>query len=87
MLKFGDVIYRPCLSYAGKKEFVSTQIVLELFSKDDKDYVRSIDFVGQQWTDEIYDLGDKIFVSKQNAERKLGHMIGEIERKKEKETV
>jgi hypothetical protein len=75
------------LSYGGKKEFVSPQIVLETFSKGDKDYVRSIDFIGQKWTDEIHDLGNKIFVNKQNAERKLCHMIGEIERKKEKETV
>ena len=49
MLEFGDVIYRPCLSYAGKKNFVNTQIVLEVITKDDDDYIRSIDFIGQKW--------------------------------------
>lgn len=80
MLEFGDVIYRPCLSYAGKKNFVNTQIVLEVIAKDDDDYIRSIDFIGQKWTDSIHDLGGKIFVDKNKARQKLNYMIAEKER-------
>lgn len=81
MLEFGDVIYRPCLSYAGKKNFVNTQIVLEVITKDDDDYIRSIDFIGQKWTDSIHDLGGKIFVDKNKARQKLNYMIAEKERR------
>lgn len=75
MLKFGDVIYRPCLSYAGKKNFVNTQIVLEMITKDNEDYIRSVDFIGQKWTDKISDLDDRIFVDKDRAMKKLTQMI------------
>ena len=81
MLEFGDVIYRPCLSYAGKKNFVNTQIVLEVITKNDDDYIRSIDFIGQKWTDSIHDLGGKIFVDKNKARQKLNYMIAEKERR------
>ena len=81
MLEFGDVIYRPCLSYAGKKNFVNTQIVLEVIAKDDDDYIRSIDFIGQKWTDSIHDLGGKIFVDKNKARQKLNYMMAEKERR------
>ena len=81
MLEFGDVIYRPCLSYAGKKNFVNTQIILEVITKDDDDYIRSIDFIGQKWTDSIHDLGGKIFVDKNKARQKLNYMIAEKERR------
>lgn len=81
MLEFGDVIYRPCLSYAGKKNFVNTQIVLEVIAKDDDDYIRSIDFIGQKWTDSIHDLGSKIFVDKNKARQKLNYMMAEKERR------
>lgn len=81
MLEFGDVIYRPCLSYAGKKNFVNTQIVLDVITKDDDDYIRSIDFIGQKWTDSIHDLGGKIFVDKNKARQKLNYMIAEKERR------
>ena len=80
MLEFGDVVYRPCLSYAGKKNFVNTQIVLEVISKDDDDYIRSIDFIGQKWTDSIHDLGGRIFINRDKAVQKLMHMIAEKER-------
>lgn len=75
MLEFGDVIYRPCLSYAGKKNFVNTQIVLEIIVRDGKDYIRSIDFVGQKWTDALNDLGGTIFIDKNRAREKLNYMI------------
>ena len=81
MLEFGDVIYRPCLSYAGKKNFVNTQIVLEVITNDDDDYIRSIDFIGQKWTDSIHDLGGKIFIDKNKARQKLNYMIAEKERR------
>lgn len=81
MLEFGDVIYRPCLSYAGKKNFVNTQIVLEVITKDDDDYIRSIDFIGQKWTDSIHELGGKIFVDKNKARQRLNYMIAEKERR------
>ena len=74
------MIYRPCLSYAGKKNFVNTQIVLEMMVKDEKDYIRSIDFVGQKWTDALNDLGGTIFVDKNRAKQKLSYMIAEKER-------
>ena len=80
MLEFGDVIYRPYLSYAGKKNFINTQIVLDVITKDDDDYIRSIDFIGQKWTDSIHDLGGKIFVDKNKARQKLNYMIAEKER-------
>ena len=81
MLEFGDVVYRPCLSYAGRKNFVNTQIVLEVITKDDDDYIRSIDFIGQKWTDSIHDLGGKIFVDKNKARQKLNYMMAEKERR------
>ena len=80
MLEFGDVIYRPCLSYAGKKNFVNTQIVLEVITKDDDNYIRSIDCFGQKWTDSIHELGGRIFVNKNNAVQKLIHMIADKEK-------
>ena len=83
MLEFGDVIYRPCLSYAGKKNFVNTQIVLEIIVKDGKDYIRSIDFIGQKWTDALNDLGGTIFINKDNAKTKLYRMIADKERKED----
>ena len=81
MLGFGDVIYRPCLSYAGKKNFINTQIVLEMIVKDGKDYIRSIDFIGQKWTDALNDLGGTIFIDKDKAKTRLYRMIADKERK------
>lgn len=81
MLEFGDVIYRPCLSYAGKKNFVNTQIILEMIVKDGKDYIRSIDFIGQKWTDALNDLGGTVFIEKDKARQKLNYMIAEKERR------
>lgn len=81
MLEFGDVIYRPCISYAGKKEFVNTQIVLEMVVKNNKDYILSIDCFGQKWTDALNDLGSTIFINKNKAIQKLIHMISDKERK------
>ena len=75
MFKFGDVIYRPCLSYAGKKNFTNTQIVLEMITRDNEQYIYSVDFIGQKWTDKVSDLGDKIFVDKSEAIKKLTQMI------------
>lgn len=83
MLEFGDVVYRPCLSYAGKKNFVSTQIVLKTIVRNEKDYIVSVDFVGQKWTDVLNDLGSGIFVNKEAARRKLSHMIADKERMEE----
>lgn len=80
MIEFGDVIYRPCLSYAGKKKFINTQIVLEIIEKDGKDYILSVDFIGQKWTDALNDLGGKIFIDKEKARQKLYYMIAEKER-------
>ena len=85
VLEFGDVIYRPCLSYAGKKKFVNTQIILDVIIKNNEVYIRSVDFIGQKWTDSIHDLGDKIFVDKNKARKKLNYMIAEKERKAQKE--
>lgn len=81
MFEFGDVIYRPCLSYAGKKDFVNTQIVLEMIVRDGKDYIRSIDFIGQKWTDSLDDLGDTIFINRDRAKMRLYRMIADKERK------
>ena len=81
MLEFGDVIYRPCLSYAGKKEFINAQIVLKIIVKDNKDYIRSIDCFGQKWTDALDDLGGTIFINRNKAIQKLIHMINDKERK------
>ena len=77
MFKFGDVIYRPCLSYAGKKNFVNTQIVLEMITRDNEQYIYSVDFIGQKWTDKVKDLDDKIFVDKSEAIKRLTQMICE----------
>ena len=81
MFEFGDVIYRPCLSYAGKKNFINTQIVLEMIVKDGKDYIRSVDFIGQKWTDSLNDLGDIIFINRDRAKMRLYRMIADKERK------
>lgn len=83
MIEFGDVIYRPCLSYAGKKNFINAQIVLEIIEKDGKDYIRSVDFIGQKWTDGLNDLGGRIFIDKEKARQKLFNMIAEKERKED----
>lgn len=71
MLKFGDVIFRPCISYAGKTNFVNPQIVTDVFERNGETYVRSKDFIGQTWTDNILDLDNSIFLSKEKANDKL----------------
>ena len=83
MLEFGDVVYRPCLSYAGRKNFLNTQIVLETIVRNEKDYIVSVDFVGQKWTDALNDLGSDIFIDKEAARRKLLYMIANKERTEE----
>lgn len=75
MLGFGDVIYRPCLSYHGKKNFINTQIIKEIIHRPDGDYILSYDVFRQSWTDKIEDLGGNIFVDKQAAHDKLIRMI------------
>ena len=80
MIEFGDVIYRPCLSYAGKTNFINPQIVTEVFERNEQTYIRSVDFIGQTWTDNILDLGGSIFLDKEKARDKLIQKIVEKER-------
>ena len=77
--KFGDVIYRPCLSYAGKRNFLNAQIIIDVITKGDEEYIRSVDFTGQKWTHSIHDIGVSIFVDKNEAIQKLNYMMTEKE--------
>ena len=67
MVKFGDVIYRPCKSYAGRENFVNTQIVKEIIHRNGCDYILSYDVFQQSWTDKVSDLGSRIFLRKEDA--------------------
>lgn len=80
-LGFGDIVYRPCLSYAGKENFVNTQIVEKIIHKDGADYILSRDAIGQSWTDRVESLNIDVFVDKDKAVEKLAEMIAEKERK------
>lgn len=73
--QFGDVIYRPCISYAGRKHFVNTQIVKGILHREDGDYILSYDIFNQSWTDKVMDLGHTIFTCKSDANDKLMQMV------------
>lgn len=75
MLKFGDVLYRPCLSYAGYKNFINTSVVRSIINREDGDYVLSYDAFRQSWTDNIHDLGVTVFTDRVEAEKALEKMI------------
>lgn len=75
MLKFGDVLYRPCLSYAGYKNFINTSVVRSIINREDGDYVLSYDAFRQSWTDSIHDLGVTVFTDRVEAEKALEKMI------------
>ena len=75
MFKFGDVLYRPCLSYEGCKNFIKTSVVRSIINREDGDYVLSYDAFRQSWTDSIYDLGVTVFTDRVEAEKALEKMI------------
>ena len=79
---FGDIIYRPCLEYAGRTRFINPQIVTEVFEADNELYIRSVDFVGQEWNDSVHSLGKTIFLSTKEAETKLKEYIDARNKKK-----
>ena len=78
MVEFGDVIYRPCLSYAGKKNFINSQIVLDVKDYGSGPVIHSIDAFGQKWSD-FYDtaLDSIIFTDKEIAKQCLAKKISE----------
>lgn len=75
MLKFGDVLYRPCLSYCGMKNIINTSVVRSVINREDGDYVLSYDAFRQSWTDSINDIGTTVFTDKKDAEKALEKMI------------
>jgi len=66
-IKFGDVLYRPCLSYAGKKNFINTNIVKDIID----DNIVCYDAFGQRWSYKLEDLDKTIFRNKDDAIAKL----------------
>ncbi len=78
MLEFGDIIFRPCLSYAGKKNFINSQIVLDVKDYGSGPVIHSIDAFGQKWSD-FYDtaLDSIIFTDKEAAKQCLTRKISE----------
>ena len=74
-IKFGDIIYRPCISYSGHKNFVNPSIVMDIIHREETDYILSYDVFRQSWTDDIRDLDVKIFRDKTKAEEALKFLI------------
>lgn len=79
--KFGDVIYRPCISYAGHKNFVLPTVVKNVEATPYGDCVRSYDANRQGWTDYIKDEGVTFFITKEAAEVELEKLIKRKEQK------
>ncbi len=71
MFKFGDVIYRPCKSYAGHKNFVLPCVVRGVIDREDGQYVQSVDAIRQGWTDNVASEGVTFFRTREAAEAKL----------------
>jgi predicted RNA-binding protein with PUA domain len=74
-IDFGTIIYRPCISYAGRKNFINPSVVREVIIKDDESFVLSFDAFRQSWTDRPDDEGETFFLDKEKAEEKLRIMI------------
>ena len=74
-IKFGTIIYRPCISYAGRKNFVNPSIVREVITKDGETFILSFDAFRQSWTDRPDDESETFFLDKEKAEAKLRVMI------------
>lgn len=69
MLKFGDVLYRPMLQYAGHKNFILTTLVREYEqSYFDGEVIVSTDALRQTWKDPVGDLNKKVFTDRSKAE-------------------
>ncbi len=77
MFKFGDVLYRPCLSYAGLKNFINVSVVREVIKKKDGDYLLSYDAFRQSWTDKVDNIGINVFTDRASAEIALANMLAE----------
>ena len=75
MLKFGDILYRPCISYCGQKNFINPSIVRSVVNREDGDYIVSYDAFRQSWTDNVHDIGTTVFVDKEEAIKALEVMI------------
>ena len=75
MFKFGDVIYRPCISYAGHKNFVLPCVVRNVINREDGDYVQSVDAIRQTWTDNVASEGVTFFKTREAAADALERKI------------
>ena len=66
--QFGDVIYRPCISYAGMKNFINVSVVRSVIHREDGDYILSYDAFRQSWTDHADSHGITFFTDRHAAE-------------------
>lgn len=82
MFNLGDVLYRPCLSYAGYKNFINTSVVRSVVNREDGDYIVSYDAFRQSWTDNVHDVGVTVFTDRVEAEKALAKMIAAKEKRK-----
>ena len=81
MFKLGDVLYRPCLGYAGYKNFINTSVVRSVVNREDGDYIVSYDAFRQSWTDNVHDVGVTVFTDRAEAEKALAKMIAAKEKR------
>lgn len=81
MFNLGDVLYRPCLSYAGYKNFINTSVVRSVINREDGDYILSYDAFRQSWTDNVHDVGVTVFTDRVEAEKALAKMIAAKEKR------
>ena len=75
MFNLGDVLYRPCISYAGHKNFINTSVVRSVIHREDGDYIVSYDAFRQSWTDHVNSVGVTVFTDKFAAAMALEKMI------------
>jgi hypothetical protein len=75
MFEFGDVIFRPCKSYGGKKNFVLPCVVRNVINREDGDYIVSFDALRQSWSDHANSEGVTFFRTRDAAEVALQKML------------
>jgi len=64
-------LYRPCKSYAGKKNFINISIITGLRVLKSGLFIFSIDDIGQTWADRAEDIGRTVFTTLEDAKISL----------------
>lgn len=75
-VKVGDMIFKPCKSYCGKKNFVNAMTVVKISQTDRKNLTKewcvfAIDSLGQTWGFTFSDIGKIVFRTPEAAQAAL----------------